>query len=116
MPDFTLPQIDAETALRLAASGDAVLIDLRKLPAVAASGQLIRGAERRGPLTFSHDDPLMADPRPLITFCVHGHAVSQFSCALLLLHNRDARYVSGGFDALTAAGAPLQPLATEAGQ
>ena len=114
MTDFTLPHIDAETALRLAASGDAVLIDLRKLPAVAASGQRVCGARRRDPLTFSHDDPLIADPRPLITFCVHGHAVSQYGCALLVLHNHDARYVTGGFEALTAAGAPLEPLENRA--
>ena len=110
MPDFTLPGIDADTALRLAATGDALLVDLRKLPAVAASGQLIEGAERRDPFNFSHDDPLMADARPLIAFCVHGHAVSQFACALLMLHGRDARYVTGGFEALRTAGAPLVPL------
>ena len=51
-----------------------------------------------------------ADPRPLIVFCVHGHEVSRFACALLLLHGRDARYVTGGFEALKAAGAPLAPV------
>ena len=56
MSDFTLPHIGAEAALRLAASGDAVLIDLRKPQATAASGQLVRGAERRDPFAFSHDD------------------------------------------------------------
>ena len=110
MPDFTLPHIDAGTALRLAASGEAVLIDLRKPQAVASSGQLVRGAEQRNPFTFSHDDPLMAAPQPLIAFCVHGHEVSQFACALLMVHGRDARYVTGGFEALKATGAPLQPI------
>ena len=115
MPDHTLPRIDAASALALAASGDALLIDLRKPPAVATSGLLVRGALRRDPLTFSHDDPLTADPRPLIAFCVHGHEVSQFACALLLLHGRDARYVRGGFDALKAAGAVLEPLEGDEG-
>ncbi len=110
MPDFTLPHIGADAALRLAASGDALLIDLRKPQATASSGQLVRGAERRDPFAFSHDDPLMADPRPLIAFCVHGHEVSQYACALLLLHGRDARYVTGGFEALKSAGAPLDPV------
>ncbi len=110
MPDFTLPHIGAQAALRLAASGDAVLIDLRKPQATASSGQLVRGAERRDPFVFSHDDPLTADPRPLIVFCVHGHEVSQFACALLMLHGRDARYVRGGFEALKAAGAPLRTI------
>ena len=110
MSDFTLPHIDATTALGLATSGDAILIDLRKVPAVTASGMLVDGAERRDPFAFGHDDPLMADPRPLIAFCVHGHEVSQFACALLMIHGRDARYVTGGFEALKAAGAPLVPL------
>jgi Fe-Mn family superoxide dismutase len=111
MPEFTLPRIDAASALRLAASGEALLVDLRKLPAVAASGALVDGAERRDPFAFSHDDPLMAETRPLIAFCVHGHEVSQFGCALMMIHGRDARYVTGGFEALKAAGAPLIPLA-----
>ena len=112
MPEFTLPGIDALTALRLAASGEALLVDLRKPQAVAASGQLVQGAERRDPFAFSHDDPLMnADRGTLIAFCVHGHEVSQFACALMMIHNRDARYVTSGVEALRAAGAPLQPLA-----
>lgn len=110
MPDFTLPSIDAAGALESASTGAAVLVDLRKPEAVAASKVLIRGAERRNPFVFSHGDPLIRDPRPLIVFCVHGHEVSQFACALLLLHGRNARYVRGGFEALRAAGAALEPL------
>jgi rhodanese-related sulfurtransferase len=111
MPDFTLPGIDAQTALRLAVSGDALLVDLRNPQAVAASGQLVQGAERRDPFAFGHDDSLMkANRGVLITFCVHGHEVSQFACALMMIHGCDARYVTGGFESLKAAGAPLQPL------
>lgn len=108
MPDFTLPSLAAAEAVRRASAAEALLVDLRKPAAVAASGHLVRGAERRDPFAFSHDDPLMAEPRPLIVFCVHGHEVSQFACALLLLHGRDARYVRGGFEALEAAGAPVE--------
>ena len=111
MPDFTLPGIDAQTALRLAASGDALLVDLRKPQAVAASGQLVQGAEPRDSFAFGHDDPLMkANRGVLIAFCVHGHEVSQFACALMMIHGCDARYVTGGFESLKAAWAPLQPL------
>ena len=111
MPESTLPSIDARDALRLARFGEAVLIDFRKPEAVAASGEVIRGARRRDPFSFSHDDPLTADPRSLVVFCARGHEVGQFACALLLLHGRDARYVRGGFEALKAAGAPLEPVA-----
>ena len=107
--DFRLPSISAHEALARRSAG-AVLIDLRKPPARAADGRTVQGAEIRDPFAFGHDDPLMADDRPLVAFCVHGHEVSQFGCALLMVHGRDAVYVRGGFEALVAAGAPLQDL------
>lgn len=88
----------------------AVLIDLRKPAAVAASGQYIQGAEARDPYQFGHDDPLTEANGPLITFCVHGHEISQFACALLMLHGRDVCYVIGGYEALVAAGAVLEEI------
>ncbi|MFK7945159.1 MAG: sulfurtransferase [Paracoccaceae bacterium] len=112
MPDqttFKLPSISAAEALERACSG-ACLVDLRKVPARTASGKALAGAEIRDPLVFGHDDPLTGLDGPVITFCVHGHEVSQFGCALLMLHGRDACYVEGGFEALAAAGAPLEDL------
>ena len=103
---FQLPSISAEDAL----TAEAVLVDLRKPQAVAASGALISGALRRDPFAFGHQDPLTEEPRPILVFCVHGHEVSQFACALLMLHGRDVRYVTGGFEALTEAGAATTPL------
>lgn len=111
MPDiYTLPKLTAAEALNRAAAG-ACLIDLRKPPARTASGQAIAGAEIRDPFTFGHDDPLTTAEGELITYCVHGHEVSQFGCALLLVHGRKVSYVEGGFDALVAAGAELEDLA-----
>ena len=107
---FQLPAVSAEQALVRAASG-AMLIDLRKPPAVLASGKLVKGAQTRDPFSFGHEDPLTRTEGPLITFCVHGHEVSQFACALLMLHGRDVHYVIGGFEALVAAGAELEDLA-----
>ncbi|MEM7188923.1 MAG: sulfurtransferase [Pseudomonadota bacterium] len=106
--DFQLPSISAESALAEAAAGRLTLIDLRKPPAVHASGVRIQGAEVRDPFAFGHDDPLTLADKPLATFCVHGHEVSRFGCALLMLHGRDAVYVQGGFAALQAAGARLE--------
>ena len=102
--DFHLPAMSATEALNRVAEG-AVLVDLRKPPARAADGRTVQGAEVRDPFAFGHDDALMADDRPLIAFCVHGHEVSQFGCALLMVHGRRAAYVRGGYEALVAAGA-----------
>ena len=114
MPDqdpFTLPAVTARQAIARTAEG-ALLVDLRKPAARAASGAAIVGAEIRDPYSFAHDDPLMEADGPVIAFCVHGHEVSQFGCALLLLHGREASYVEGGFEALAVAGAPLTELPT----
>ena len=105
--DFHLPAISAAEALARQAEG-AILIDLRKTSARDADGRVVLGAVLRDPFTFGHDDPLMTETRPLITFCVHGHEVSQFGCAMLMVHGRDAVYVRGGCLALAAAGAVLR--------
>ncbi len=106
---YTLPYLDAADALEQAKAG-AILMDVRKPPARRASGRRITGAEIRDPFSFGHADPLMTVERPVIAFCVHGHEVSQFACALLLVHGRTASYVRGGFEALSAAGALLEDL------
>ena len=106
---FLLPSLSSVDALAKARAG-AILIDLRKVPAVRASGKRIRNTETRDPFAFGHDDSLTRANGPLITFCVHGHEVSQFACALLMLHGRDVHYVRGGFEALVAAGAELEDL------
>lgn len=108
MPDFALPALDADTAIAMA---DAVWVDLRRPSAREASGRTVAGATLRDPTALGHDDPLTGEGRPIIVFCAHGHELSQFGCALLLVHKRDARYVRGGFEALAAAGAPLVPIA-----
>ena len=113
MPDthqaYTLPAISAKEALSRHSAG-AILIDLRKTAARQADGRAIEGAKIRDPFFFEHDDPLTRETRPLVAFCVHGREVSQFGCAMLLLHGCDAVYVRGGFEALVAAGASLQGL------
>ena len=106
---FKLPSVTPADALRQASDG-ATLIDIRKSPARVASRKTIAGAKIRDPFTFGHDDPLTTTEGPLLVFCVHGHEVSQFACALLLVHGRDACYVEGGFEALAAANAPLEDL------
>lgn len=104
---YTLPSLSAEEALQ---RSRAVLVDLRKPAAREADGQTVEGALIRDPFTFGHDDPLAAEEREIVVFCVHGHEVSRFGCALLLVHGRNAHFVEGGYEALKAADAPLVPL------
>lgn len=109
MPDtkpYELPHVSAAQALTEARDG-AVLIDLRPARKVAADGRRIVGAEARDALEFGHGDVLTRDPRRLIVFCQRGEQVGQFGCALLLVHGRDAAYVTGGIEALAAAGADM---------
>ncbi|MEM9146195.1 MAG: sulfurtransferase [Pseudomonadota bacterium] len=107
MPDFSLPSLSATNAVGITG---AVWLDMRRPAARVASGLTIAGAELRDPLDFGHDDPLTRERGPIIVFCAHGHELSQFACALLLVHKCNARYVTGGFGALSTAGAPMAPL------
>ena len=109
--DFSLPALTAEQTLAMAAAGTLRLLDLRKPAARQADGRCIRGALVRDPYLFCHQDVLMQSETPIAAFCVHGHEVSRFGCALMLLHGRKAFYVSGGFAALAAAGAQLEEIA-----
>ena len=116
MPDdlFTLPSLSADEALTRASAGELVLLDLRKPDAARRSGVRIADSDARDPFAFGPEDPLTQTDRPVAVFCVHGHEVSRFGCALLMLHGRDAAFVRGGFVALAAAGAPTVP--TEGGE
>ena len=109
MPE-TLPSISATEALLRLSTGRIRLLDLRKAEARAASGLTVRGAIWRDPFRLPDDSAIVEDKTPAIVFCVHGHEVSQFGAAWLLLHGIDAVYVRGGFEALRAANAPLSEI------
>ena len=107
MPEqtFSLPTITAKDALSTARSGALEVVDMRKPEAVRTSGVRLAGALARDPYKFGHDDPLTQSPRQVAVFCVHGHEVSHFACALLRVHGVDAFLVEGGIEALRIAGA-----------
>ena len=109
MPE-TLPSISATEALLRLSTGRIRLLDLRKAEARAASGLTVRGAIWRDPFQLPFDAGITADRTPAMVFCVHGHEVSQFGAAWLLLHGIDAVYVRGGFEALRAANAPMSEI------
>ena len=112
MPDdtFNLPNISAFEALRKSFDRTLTLVDLRKPDAVAKSGKRIAGALVRDPFAFDHQDPLTRATGQIAIFCVHGHEVSQFGCALMRVHGVDAVYIKGGFEAMSLAGANLETI------
>lgn len=107
---YCLPSIDPDEAIAGLAAGSLTLIDLRKTKARIENGRAIAGTAWVDPFALDHGHALTCAEGPIALFCVHGHEVSQFGCALLRLHGRDAVYVAGGFEALAAAGAPLVPI------
>ena len=109
-PTFTLPSISAEDALSGAKSGTLEMIDMRKPEAVRSAGIRLVDTATRDPFQFDHNDPLMQSSGRIAVFCVHGHEVSHFACALLRVHGVDAFLVEGGIEALQAAGATTIPV------
>ncbi len=109
MSDYSLPSISAAVASRMARDGKH-LWDVRKTPALRASGLRIRGADWIDPFTLDFTHPVLCTPDPLVFYCVHGHEVSRFATALARVAGRQAHYVTGGFEAMRDAGAPCERL------
>lgn len=104
MTNYQLPQISAERAVAaLDAPIPPQICDLRKAAALGA--QSIAGSTWLDPMTFDHARAAALPMGETLIFCVHGHEVSQFACALARIHGVQARYVVGGYEALVAAGA-----------
>ncbi|MEO1459491.1 MAG: hypothetical protein AAFV49_18280 [Pseudomonadota bacterium] len=106
---FQLPAVSAAEAL---ADPGVRWIDARKAPARVTSGQTLAGSRWVDPLAVGPAEARALGPGPLTVFCAHGQEVSHFLCAVVLVHGGRARYVIGGFEALAAAGAPLEAIST----
>ncbi|MGF1553243.1 MAG: hypothetical protein ACFBWO_12215 [Paracoccaceae bacterium] len=105
--DYRLPFIDAGDAARGHRDGTLRLVDVRKPAARAEDPRAVEGTERIDPFALDHGHPILSHDGPVAFFCVHGHHVSRFACALGRLHGRETYYVAGGFLGLVEAGAPL---------
>ena len=85
----------------------ALIIDVRRAPAFAADATLVAGATWRDPFAVAEWEKYLPRHRPVAVYCVHGHEVSQNTCAALRAVGVDARFVEGGIEAWRALGAPL---------
>lgn len=119
-PLLSVHRRSAEDALADWASGAVQLIDVRRAPARRASGVQLVGAPWWDPEDLPGAPPQSADRPPeggvLAVFCVHGHGVSQGACETLRRRGAEAYFVSGGFEALIAAGANTEALARGEGE
>jgi Fe-Mn family superoxide dismutase len=106
MSKYSLPTIEAGAAL----TDGYTLIDVRRRKAAEEVGTKVSGATYVEPESLSLNHPVL-DLDRLCFYCVHGHEVSHYAVALALVARREAVLVTGGFDALVAAGAKLEDLA-----
>lgn len=107
--DATLPFITVDILAREIAAGRfPYLVDVRREAIYIAATNVIRGARRRRPdqlAVWVQDIPADAS---VVAYCVHGHEVSQQTCATLQARGCDARYLVGGIEEWREAGGPLQ--------
>ncbi|MEM6669356.1 MAG: hypothetical protein AAF661_09060 [Pseudomonadota bacterium] len=95
------------------AATDALIVDVRKRAARRESGRVVAGAPYRDPEEFQVYDEIWRRSGSVLVYCVHGHEVSQEICAQLRAAGVDAKFIVGGFEALTHAGAALSDLGVD---
>lgn len=107
-----VPRISAEEAQRLIDEEDALLVDVRDAPELAASGKLARAIHvSRGMLEFKADssspyhDPEFRTDRPVIVYCASGGRACLSGKALQDL-GFERVYNLGGFKEAGDAGLP----------
>ena len=89
----------------LGSAGAPLVLDVRRKPAFEGDSRLIPGALRPdGDLVqFAAKH---AGARPIVTYCVHGHEVSQNAALELSRAGHDAVILEGGIEAWLAEGFP----------
>lgn len=83
------------------------LLDVRPNPAFAAAEQALPCALRRDPEAVAAWAGALELHRPVIAYCLHGHAVSQDVAAALAACGLSAHYLEGGIEGWAALGLPL---------
>jgi len=87
------------------------LVDARRQPAFEQDPHVISGAVKRAPEQIADWADVLEPWRPVVVYCVHGHAVSQDAASALRGRGFDARYVEGGLASWRAQGGAVTPFA-----
>jgi rhodanese-related sulfurtransferase len=83
---------------RLGTAAVPVVLDVRRAPAYDTDDRVVVGSVRI-PDEIADWGRDRADGRPVVTYCVHGHEVSQSAAETLRGLGIDARYLAGGIGA-----------------
>jgi len=93
------PSITAsELKSALAGREPPLLIDVRRAPAFRAAPDMAAGALRRDPGVVSEWVKTLPRAASVITYCVHGHEVSQNAAKALREAGLTARFLEGGLE------------------
>jgi rhodanese-related sulfurtransferase len=85
-----------------------LILDARRAPAFDADDRIIAGAIRCPPEEIAKWKPDSGDSRPVVTYCVHGHEVSQSAAETLRSFGVQAKYLTGGIGAWVEQGLPTR--------
>jgi rhodanese-related sulfurtransferase len=99
------PYAPSDLYRRLGGHSFPLVIDVRKPVAFDGDEQMLPGAVRIEPEHIDSWDPTHA--RPLVTYCVHGHEVSQGAAAALRARGFHATHLEGGIALWRELGMPL---------
>lgn len=84
-----------------------VILDVRRRPAFEKSDSIIAGARWIEHLSVGNIADQLKPERLVVTYCVHGHQVSQSAAALLRSHNLNSVALEGGIDGWTDIDGPV---------
>jgi rhodanese-related sulfurtransferase len=93
---------------RLGTAGSPVILDVRRAPTYDADDRIIAGARRCSPDKIAAWARERAPDQPIVTYCVHGHEISQGAAETLRGLGLDARYLAGGIGGWLERGLPTR--------
>lgn len=93
---------------RLGTAAAALIIDVRRAPAYDADDRIIAGALRCPPDAITEWARDRVTGGIVVTYCVHGHEVSQGAAETLRGLGFDAHYLTGGIGAWVEQGLPTR--------
>src|SRR5918911_297633 len=105
----------SELKAQLGSDDPQIVIDVRREPAFASAGEMIRGALRRNPEQVNAWAKTLPRATAVVVYCVHGHEVSQGAGKALNESGISARYLEGGLEAWKAAEGALDQKPRNAG-